>query len=142
MEPKSSPTLNVNNECFQSKQIISYVETFENERREFVGHSKGHTTVLLSTALVYCQNNHEEVFPLRALLDCGSQKMGHIEEVVVDEDSAAVYYLPHHAVYSDERKRNPLREVFNASPITSGESLISSQLNGGVIQRDLFSQFY
>ncbi|GFY39741.1 hypothetical protein TNIN_273061 [Trichonephila inaurata madagascariensis] len=69
MEPKNTPTLNVNNECFQPKQTIPYVESFENERGEFVGHS----TVLLTTALVHCQNNCGEVFPLRALLHSGSQ---------------------------------------------------------------------
>ncbi|GFX55691.1 DUF1758 domain-containing protein [Trichonephila clavipes] len=64
-------------------------------------------------------------------------EMGHMEEVVEDEDSTTVYYLPHHGVYRQESKTTPLRVVFNASSITtSGESL---QLNGGVTQRDLFS---
>ncbi|GFW72673.1 integrase catalytic domain-containing protein [Trichonephila clavipes] len=67
-------------------------------------------------------------------------EMGHMEEVVEDEDSAIVYYLPHHGVYRQESKITPLRVIFNASSITtSGESLNSLQLNGGVIQRDLFS---
>ncbi|GFU91399.1 integrase catalytic domain-containing protein [Trichonephila clavipes] len=67
-------------------------------------------------------------------------EMGHMEEVVEDEDSAIVYYLPHHGVYRQESKTTPLRVVFNASSITtSGETLNSLQLNGGVIQRDLFS---
>ncbi|GFV51614.1 hypothetical protein TNCV_3364001 [Trichonephila clavipes] len=52
MEPKNTPTLNVNNEYFQTKQTILYVESFENER-EFVGPSKGHSTMLLSIALEY-----------------------------------------------------------------------------------------
>ncbi|GFY04667.1 integrase catalytic domain-containing protein [Trichonephila clavipes] len=66
--------------------------------------------------------------------------MGHMEEVVEDEDSAIVYYLPHHGLYRQESKTTPLRVVFNASSITtSGESLNSLQLNGGFIQRDLFS---
>ncbi|GFU88228.1 uncharacterized protein TNCV_846211 [Trichonephila clavipes] len=66
--------------------------------------------------------------------------MGHIEEVVEDEDSAIVYYLPHHGVYRQGSKTTPLRVVFNASSITtSGESLNALQLNGGVLQRDLFS---
>ncbi|GFY14070.1 uncharacterized protein TNCV_3612591 [Trichonephila clavipes] len=66
--------------------------------------------------------------------------MGHMEEVMEDEDSAIVYYLPHHGVYSEESKTTPLRVVFNASSITtSGESLNSLQLKGGVIQRDIFS---
>ncbi|GFT05911.1 integrase catalytic domain-containing protein [Trichonephila clavipes] len=51
-------------------------------------------------------------------------EMGHMEEVVEDEDSAIVYYLPHHGVYRQESKTTPLRVVFNTSSITiSGESL-------------------
>ncbi|GFW40529.1 uncharacterized protein TNCV_4823691, partial [Trichonephila clavipes] len=70
MEPRiTTPTLNVNSECFQPKQTV---ELFENGG-EFVGYSKGHSTMLLSTAVVYCQNSRGEVFPLRALLDSGSQ---------------------------------------------------------------------
>ncbi|GFX36236.1 hypothetical protein TNCV_2065741 [Trichonephila clavipes] len=65
----TTPTLNVNSECFQPKQTV---ESFEN-RGEFVGYSKGHSTMLLSTAVVYCQNSRGEVFLLRALLDSGSQ---------------------------------------------------------------------
>ncbi|GFX00979.1 hypothetical protein TNCV_4579451 [Trichonephila clavipes] len=74
MEPRITiPTLNVNSECFQPKQTIrSCVESFENGG-EFVGYSKGHSTMLLSTAAVYCQNSRREVFPLRALLVSGSQ---------------------------------------------------------------------
>ncbi|GFT54027.1 hypothetical protein TNCV_153871 [Trichonephila clavipes] len=48
MEPTITPTLNVNSECFQPKLAIpSCVESFENGG-EFVGHSKGHSTRLLS----------------------------------------------------------------------------------------------
>ncbi|GFU31975.1 DUF1758 domain-containing protein [Trichonephila clavipes] len=66
-------------------------------------------------------------------------EMGYMGEVE-DEDSAIVYYLPHHGVYRHESKTTPLHVVLNASSITtSGESLNSLQLNGGVIQRDLFS---
>ncbi|GFV03937.1 integrase catalytic domain-containing protein [Trichonephila clavipes] len=36
--------------------------------------------------------------------------MGHMEEVVEDEDSAIVYYLPHHGVYHQESKTAPLRD--------------------------------
>ncbi|GFU86362.1 hypothetical protein TNCV_1488741 [Trichonephila clavipes] len=63
MEPRITPTLNVNSECFQPKQTIpSCVESFENGG-EFVGHS----TMLLSTALVYCLHSRGEVlFLLRA----------------------------------------------------------------------------
>ncbi|GFV93765.1 integrase catalytic domain-containing protein [Trichonephila clavipes] len=70
MEPRiTTPTLNVNSECFQLKQTA---ESFENGGG-FVGYSKGHSTMLLCTGVVYCQNSRVEVFPLRALLDSGSQ---------------------------------------------------------------------
>ncbi|GFV61191.1 hypothetical protein TNCV_856611 [Trichonephila clavipes] len=71
MEPRITPTLNVSSECLK-QTIPSCVESFENGE-EFVGYSKGHSTMLLSTALVYCQDSLGEVFPLRALLDAGSQ---------------------------------------------------------------------
>ncbi|GFU51207.1 integrase catalytic domain-containing protein [Trichonephila clavipes] len=65
MEPGITPTLNVNSECFQPKKTIpSCVESFENGG-EFVGHSKGHSTMLLSSTVAYCQNSRGEVFPLR-----------------------------------------------------------------------------
>ncbi|GFR27765.1 hypothetical protein TNCT_377281 [Trichonephila clavata] len=72
LEPKNTTTLNVNSECFKPKQTIPYAESFDNEGEEFVGHAKGHSTGVLSTAIVYCQNNRGELFPFRALLDCGS----------------------------------------------------------------------
>ncbi|GFR05906.1 hypothetical protein TNCT_428001 [Trichonephila clavata] len=54
--------LNVNSKCFQPKQTFPYVVSLENEREEFVDHVRG-------AALVYCQNNRGEVFPLKMLLD-------------------------------------------------------------------------
>ncbi|GFQ73561.1 integrase catalytic domain-containing protein [Trichonephila clavata] len=72
LEPKNTTTLNVNSECFKPKQTIPYVESFYNEGEEFVGHAKGHSTGVLSTAIAYCQNNRGELFPLRTLLHCGS----------------------------------------------------------------------
>ncbi|GFY43885.1 hypothetical protein TNIN_381431 [Trichonephila inaurata madagascariensis] len=74
MEPKNTSTLKVNSECFLPKQTIpSCVESFEPQRGEYVEHSKDHSTMLLSIALVYCQNSRGEVFPLRAELDSGNQ---------------------------------------------------------------------
>ncbi|GFQ95902.1 integrase catalytic domain-containing protein [Trichonephila clavata] len=74
LEPKNTTSLNLNSECFKPKQTIPYVESFDNERGgEYVGHAKGHSTVMLSTAIVYCQNNRGELFPLRTLLDYRSQ---------------------------------------------------------------------
>ncbi|GFQ76901.1 hypothetical protein TNCT_681241 [Trichonephila clavata] len=45
LEPKNTTTLNVNSECFKPKQTIPYVESFDNEGEEFVGHAKGHSNV-------------------------------------------------------------------------------------------------
>ncbi|GFX63926.1 DUF1758 domain-containing protein [Trichonephila clavipes] len=50
------------------------------------------------------------------------------------------YYIPHHSVYKPEKTSTPLRVVFDASAkTTSGFSLNSILLNGGIIQQDLFS---
>ncbi|GFV31709.1 integrase catalytic domain-containing protein [Trichonephila clavipes] len=50
------------------------------------------------------------------------------------------YYIPHHSVYKPEKTSTPLRVVFDASAkTTSGFSLKSILLNGGIIQQDLFS---
>ncbi|GFS31607.1 hypothetical protein TNIN_165031 [Trichonephila inaurata madagascariensis] len=51
LEPKNTTMLNVKSECFQPKQTIPYVESFEDEREEFVGHTQGRSSVLLSTTL-------------------------------------------------------------------------------------------
>ncbi|GFQ89871.1 uncharacterized protein TNCT_479481 [Trichonephila clavata] len=72
LEPKNTTTLNANNECFKPKQTIPYAESFDNEGEELVGHVKGHSTGMLSTAIVYCQNNRGELFPIRTLLDNGN----------------------------------------------------------------------
>ncbi|GFX83973.1 hypothetical protein TNCV_4286931 [Trichonephila clavipes] len=86
MKPRNTPTLNGNSEFFQPKQTIpSCVESLKPQRGEFVGHSKGHSTMLLSTTLVYCQSSRVEVFPLRALLDSGSQS-----NLIIHEASLAL----------------------------------------------------
>ncbi|GFR15229.1 integrase catalytic domain-containing protein [Trichonephila clavata] len=71
LEPKNTTTLNVNSECFKPKQTIPYVESFVNEGEELVGHVKGHSTGVLSTAIVYCQNNRGELFPSERFLIVG-----------------------------------------------------------------------
>ncbi|GFY50903.1 hypothetical protein TNIN_133491 [Trichonephila inaurata madagascariensis] len=58
MEPKNTPTLNVNSECFQPNRPFLLLNRL-NGRGEFVGHSRDLSTVLLSTALFYCQNSAE-----------------------------------------------------------------------------------
>ncbi|GFR17011.1 DUF1758 domain-containing protein [Trichonephila clavata] len=72
LEPKNTTTLNVNSECFKPKQTIPMLNHLTTKGEELVGHVKGHSTGVLSTAIVYCQNNRGELFPLRTLLDCGS----------------------------------------------------------------------
>ncbi|GFV60778.1 integrase catalytic domain-containing protein [Trichonephila clavipes] len=50
------------------------------------------------------------------------------------------YYIPDHSVYKPEKTSTPLRVVFDASAkTTSGFSLNSILLNGGIIHQDLFS---
>ncbi|XP_054706701.1 uncharacterized protein LOC129216512 [Uloborus diversus] len=68
------------------------------------------------------------------------ERLGHMERVMETKDPAPCYYLPHRGVYRPEKNSTKLRVVFNDSQITStGESLNSLQMNGGVIQEDLFS---
>ncbi|GFQ81051.1 integrase catalytic domain-containing protein [Trichonephila clavata] len=59
----------IREEYYEPKQTVPYVESFDNEGEELVGHVKGHSTGVLSTAIVYCQNNRGELFPIRTLLD-------------------------------------------------------------------------
>ncbi|GFS70012.1 integrase catalytic domain-containing protein [Trichonephila clavipes] len=65
--------------------------------------------------------------------------LGHMEEIKNETDKIN-YYIPHHSVYKPEKTSTPLRVVFDASAkTTSGFSLNSILLNGGIIQQDLFS---
>ncbi|GFW19515.1 integrase catalytic domain-containing protein [Trichonephila clavipes] len=65
--------------------------------------------------------------------------LGHMEELKNETDKIN-YYIPHHSVYKPEKASTPLRVVFDASAkTTSGFSLNSILLNGGIIQQDLFS---
>ncbi|GFW54191.1 integrase catalytic domain-containing protein [Trichonephila clavipes] len=51
------------------------------------------------------------------------------------------YFLPHHGVYRPEKSTTKVRVVFNASSTTdNGLSLNYIQLNGEVIQDDLYAQ--
>ncbi|XP_054723403.1 uncharacterized protein LOC129233400 [Uloborus diversus] len=68
------------------------------------------------------------------------ERLGHMERVMEIKEPTPCYYLPHHGVYRPEKNLTKLRVVLNGSQITStGESLNSLQMNGGVIQEDLFS---
>ncbi|GFX78363.1 integrase catalytic domain-containing protein [Trichonephila clavipes] len=66
--------------------------------------------------------------------------LGHMEEIKNETLDKINYYIPHHSVYKPEKTSTPLRVVFDASAkTTSGFSLNSIILNGGIIQQDLFS---
>ncbi|GFX68144.1 integrase catalytic domain-containing protein [Trichonephila clavipes] len=64
----------------------------------------------------------------------------HMEEIKNEALDKINYYIPHPSVYKPEKASTPLRVVFDASAkTTSGFSLNSILLNGGIIQQDLFS---
>ncbi|GFT75610.1 integrase catalytic domain-containing protein [Trichonephila clavipes] len=66
--------------------------------------------------------------------------LGHMEEIKNETLDKINYYIPHHSVYKPEKTSTPLRVIFDASAkTTSGFSLNSILLNGGIIQQDLFS---
>ncbi|GFV36226.1 integrase catalytic domain-containing protein [Trichonephila clavipes] len=66
--------------------------------------------------------------------------LGHMEEIKNETLVKINYYIPHHSVYKPEKTSTPLRVVFDESAkTTSGFSLNSILLNGGIIQQDLFS---
>ncbi|GFU11385.1 DUF1758 domain-containing protein [Trichonephila clavipes] len=66
--------------------------------------------------------------------------LGHMEEIKNETLDKINYYIPHHSVYKPEKTSTPLRVVFDASAkTTSGFSLNSILLKGGIIQQDLFS---
>ncbi|GFY27749.1 DUF1758 domain-containing protein [Trichonephila clavipes] len=66
--------------------------------------------------------------------------LGHMEEIKNETLDKINYYIPHHSVYEPEKTSTSLRVVFDASAkTTSGFSLNSILLNGGIIQQDLFS---
>ncbi|GFS90182.1 integrase catalytic domain-containing protein [Trichonephila clavipes] len=66
--------------------------------------------------------------------------LGHMEEIKNETLDKINYYIPHHSVYKPEKTSTRLRVVFDASAkTTSGFSLNSILLNGGIIQQDLFS---
>ncbi|GFS69602.1 uncharacterized protein TNCV_1429231 [Trichonephila clavipes] len=51
------------------------------------------------------------------------------------------YFLPYRGVFRPEKSTTKVRVVFNvSSPTDNGLSLNDIQLNGGVIQHDLYAQ--
>ncbi|XP_026315040.1 uncharacterized protein LOC113226570 isoform X1 [Hyposmocoma kahamanoa] len=65
---------------------------------------------------------------------------GHYVDIeLYDLNKDAVYFLPHHAVFNENNKTTKLRTVFDGSMKTNKKiSLNDLQLNGPVVQRDLF----
>ncbi|GFX61589.1 DUF1758 domain-containing protein [Trichonephila clavipes] len=69
------------------------------------------------------------------------EQLGHMKEVVVENDNSEIaYYMPHHGILRPEKSTTKLRVVFNATnPTSNGLSLNSIQYNGGLVQNDLFT---
>ncbi|GBM28371.1 hypothetical protein AVEN_229549-1 [Araneus ventricosus] len=68
------------------------------------------------------------------------ENLGHMEEIKNENMGKVNYYIPHHAIYKPEKTSTSLRIVFDAgAKTTSGVSLNSIFLNGGIIQQILFS---
>ncbi|GFW03161.1 integrase catalytic domain-containing protein [Trichonephila clavipes] len=66
--------------------------------------------------------------------------LGHMEEIKNEALDKISYYIPYHSVYKQKKASTPLRVVFDSSAkTTSGFSLNSISLNGGIIQQNLFS---
>ncbi|GFW36402.1 uncharacterized protein TNCV_3713201 [Trichonephila clavipes] len=69
------------------------------------------------------------------------EKLGHMKEVVIENDNSEIaYYMPHHGILRPEKSTTKLRVAFNATnPTSNGLSLNSIQYNGGLVQNDLFT---
>ncbi|GBM22500.1 hypothetical protein AVEN_183939-1 [Araneus ventricosus] len=68
------------------------------------------------------------------------EEMGHMEEVKGECEREISYYIPHQGIYRPEKNTTNLRVVLDASAPSSNEiSLNSWQINGGVVQEDIFS---
>ncbi|GFY20927.1 integrase catalytic domain-containing protein [Trichonephila clavipes] len=70
------------------------------------------------------------------------EQLGQMQEVTAENDNPKMnYFLPHHGVCRPEKSTAKVRVVFNVfSPTDDGLSLNDIQLNGGVIQDDLYAQ--
>ncbi|GFY07970.1 DUF1758 domain-containing protein [Trichonephila clavipes] len=68
------------------------------------------------------------------------EPLGHMEEIKNEALDKTKYCIPHHSVYKPKKASTPLRIVFDSSAkTTSGFSLNSILINGGIIQQYLFS---
>ncbi|GBL89188.1 hypothetical protein AVEN_255297-1 [Araneus ventricosus] len=68
------------------------------------------------------------------------EEMEHMEEVKEECEPEISYYIRHQGIYRPEKSTTKLRVAFDASVPSSNEiSLNSLQINGGLVQEDLFS---
>ncbi|GFV55872.1 uncharacterized protein TNCV_2834441 [Trichonephila clavipes] len=68
------------------------------------------------------------------------EQLGHMKEVVSENDNSKIAYMPHHGILRLEKSTMKLRVVFNATnPTSNGLSLNSTQYNGGLVQNDSFT---
>ncbi|XP_073814290.1 uncharacterized protein [Musca autumnalis] len=66
------------------------------------------------------------------------ETLGHMTEVVQDEEDFSSFYLPHHAVIKPESSSTKVRVVFNASSkSTTGLSLNDTLYPGPILENDL-----
>ncbi|GFV34054.1 DUF1758 domain-containing protein [Trichonephila clavipes] len=95
-------------------------------------HMPGQIDILIGSELFFEILNPEQYY-----LQKGNAIWRRLKNETLDKIN---YYIPHHSVYKPEKTSTPLRVVFDASAkTTSGFSLNSILLNGGIIQQDLFS---
>lgn len=69
------------------------------------------------------------------------ESLGHMIEVNQDiPPDSTEFYIPHHGIYKEDSLTTKLRVVFNSSaPSSSGVSFNDIQLNGPILQDDLFA---
>ncbi|GFX33374.1 integrase catalytic domain-containing protein [Trichonephila clavipes] len=98
---------------------------------------------LIASSYEYpCNDRHDVTWSAikHFLRNCTSHAECHMEEIKDEALDKINYYIPHHSVYKPEKTSTPFRVVFDGSAkATSGFSLNSILLNGGIIQQDLFS---
>ncbi|XP_055622114.1 uncharacterized protein LOC129765719 [Toxorhynchites rutilus septentrionalis] len=67
-------------------------------------------------------------------------RLGHMREVVTDDETSQQYFIPHHCIIKPESTTTKLRVVFDAScPSSTGVSLNDALMVGPTVQDDLIS---
>lgn len=68
------------------------------------------------------------------------EELGHMSKISEGTHEQSCFYLPHHPVFKDDSLTTKLRVVFNSSALAfNGISLNDIQLNGPILQNELFS---